>query len=104
MNEIKRMDLIRFRVLYIPTGVEHPHYPAVKHDKPIVEFYDTDYPHTPDGQFTGGRYYTETLLEDSKRLRRYGLCLNGGVPSWEVGAGEMESVLKWMENIEKEAL
>lgn len=103
MNEIKRMDLKRFRVLYIPVGVEHPHFPAVKHEKPIVEFYDREHMHTPDGQFTGGRYYIETLLEDSERLRKHGLCLHGGVPEWVVSTTEMEEVLNWMKNIEKES-
>jgi len=103
MNEIKRMDLMRFRVLYIPVGVEHPHFPAVKHEKPIVEFYDMLYQHTPDGQFTGGRYYIETLLEDSERLRVTGLSLEGSIPSWVIFPTEMNNTLNWIEALQKES-
>lgn len=57
MAEIQRMDLRGFRVLYIPKGVVNPNYPAATcKEKDMIEFYDNKYPHTPDGQFTGGRY------------------------------------------------
>jgi hypothetical protein len=102
MAEIQRLDLIRFRVLYIPVGVEHPHYPAVKEEKPLVEFYDKFYDHTPDGQFTGGRYFAETLLEDSKRLRTVGLSLYGDVPAWVIFPSEMNLTINWIENCQKE--
>lgn len=102
MTEIQRMDLRRFRVLYIPQGVEHPHSPTVKEDKPLVEYYDKAYDHTTDGQFTGGRYYAETLIKDYDALKNRGLCLYGDVPSWNVCASEMKIVMSWIENCQKE--
>lgn len=97
MKKIRRLHLNKYTVLYIPQGVGHPHYPAVKADKPLVEFYDKKYDHTPDGQFTGGRYYAKTLIDDADRLRNSGLCLHGGVPSWVVTATDMTITLNFIE-------
>ena len=71
--------------------------PHQKSDKPTVEFYDTDYPHTAHGQFTGGGYYLETLLEDQGELRERGLNLHGGVRKWTLGPRAMTEVLNWVE-------
>jgi hypothetical protein len=71
--------------------------PYQKIDKPTVEFYDTDYPHTAHGQFTGGGYYLETLLEDQDTLRERGLNLHGGIPKWTLGPRAMNEVLDWIE-------
>lgn len=64
-------------------------------DRPTVYFYDTDYDFTEYGQFTGGGYFLETLLEDEEGLRRRGLCLDGGIPKWAIGGYAMEEVLDW---------
>lgn len=71
--------------------------PHQKSDKPTIEFYDTDYPHTAHGQFTGGGYYLETLLEDQEELRERGLNLHGGVRKWTLGPRAMTEVLDWVE-------
>ena len=71
--------------------------PHQKSDKPTIEFYDTDYPHTAHGQFTGGGYYLETLLEEQDDLRQRGLNLHGGVPKWTLGPRAMNQVLDWVE-------
>lgn len=70
--------------------------PHQKSDKPTIEFYDSDYPHTAYGQFTGGGYYLETLLSDEDLLRQRGLDLNGGVPKWKLGPRAMNEVLDWV--------
>ena len=70
--------------------------PHQKKDKPTIEFYDTDYPHTAHGQFTGGGYYLETLLEDQEELRERGLNLHGGVRKWTLGPRAMNEVLDWV--------
>lgn len=66
-------------------------------DKPLVEFYDTRYPHTEYGQFVT-RYYVETILGTDKWGRgEGGLCLDGGVPSWTVGKQDMDTVRKYLQ-------
>lgn len=57
---------------------------------PLVEFFDKRYMHTPFGQFTGGRYYLETVIDVIKERR--GLCLDGGIPEWSVDADSMQLV------------
>ncbi|MFD4474680.1 hypothetical protein ACFWPU_00985 [Streptomyces sp. NPDC058471] len=68
---------------------------VVEGDK--VSFYDRRYNHTEHGQFTGGRYYHDTLLDDAPRLRESGLNLYGGVDSWRVDAKSMDAVLTWLD-------
>jgi len=77
--------------------------PHQKSDKPTIEFYDTDYPHTAHGQFTGGGYYLETLLQDQDELRERGLNLHGGVRKWTLGPRAMTEVLDWVESQIQEA-
>ena len=61
--------------------------------KPMVEFYDSRYPHTQYGQFVS-RYYLDTLLDGSTYPN--GLCLHGGVPAWVVSADGMKQVLEFI--------
>lgn len=58
-------------------------------DKPMVEFFDRRYPHTPRGQFTGGRYYFDVFMRFS------GLCLQGGEPAWDISRASMDAVKAW---------
>lgn len=60
-------------------------------NEPMVEFYDTRYPHTEFGQFVS-RYYLSTTLEGDNT----GLCLYGGVPEWTVSAEDMAAVRAWL--------
>lgn len=67
-----------------------------KEDEPLVEFYDTRYPHTEYGQFVS-RYYVSTLLSDKGNgPKNTGLCLDGGVPSWTVSAKDMDTVRAYL--------
>jgi hypothetical protein len=70
-------------------------------DRPMVEFYDYTYANQktfgPRGQFVS-RYYVSTLLRDQHRgvghgQERSGLCLDGGVPEWQVDAAPLRAVL-----------
>lgn len=63
-----------------------------KQQDPLVEFYDTRYPHTRYGQFVS-RYYLSTLLE---RTENKGLCLDGGIADWRIEAGSMNIVNNWL--------
>lgn len=66
-------------------------------DKPLVEFYDSRYPHTEFGQFVS-RYYVATIMGTDRYGRgEGGLCLDGGVPSWTVGAKDMDTVRAYLQ-------
>lgn len=64
---------------------------------PMVEFYDSRYPHTQYGQFVS-RYYISTILSQDSRGGQYsnGLCLDGGVPAWNVSAEDMAQVITFL--------
>ena len=66
-------------------------------DKPLVEFYDSRYPHTEFGQFVS-RYYVSTLLgEDRYGRAEGGLCLDGGnANEWTVKEGDMNIVRSYL--------
>lgn len=59
-------------------------------DVPLVEFYDTRYGHTDLGQFVS-RYSLDTLLNHEG-----GLCLDGGVPNWNIYGAAMTKVVTWL--------
>lgn len=72
--------------------------------RPLVEFYDARFDNakfTPGyGQFVS-RYYASTLLgtdewANGPRERGRGLCLDGGVPAWEVDGASMDAVMEWV--------
>jgi len=83
------------RAVYIPKGQASPNYPESKAlSDSLVEFYDLRYPHTADGQFTGGRYYVSTLLASDSEF--HGLNLNCGVEAWKIGADSYQLVRSWL--------
>lgn len=63
--------------------------------KSQVEFYDNRYDFTPRGQFVT-RYNVETILDGSTYPN--GLCLDGGIPAWNVSASDMEKVCQYIAN------
>lgn len=67
---------------------------CLTHDEPmpLVEFYDTRYPHTSRGQFVS-RYYADTIA--GVRSGR-GLDLDGGVPDWTIDGESMRFVSAWV--------
>ena len=68
-------------------------------DKPLVEFYDTRYPHTEFGQFVS-RYYVETILnDDGYGPKDCGLILHGGVPEWTLSAKDMDTVRNFLKEV-----
>lgn len=66
-------------------------------EKPLVEFYDSRYPHTEFGQFVS-RYYVETILGEDKWGRAEGgLCLDGGnADVWTVSERHMDIVRSFL--------
>jgi hypothetical protein len=83
---------ITFRVVLLPDG-QSVNYPAASEitRRPLVEFYDTRFPQTPDGQFVS-RYYLDTLLTG----RQTGLNLQGDVPAWSIDDAGMTVVRRWL--------
>ena len=66
-------------------------------EEPTIDFHDFEYrgeTFGEFGQFTGGRYYAETLLESHVPNR--GLCLHGGVDGWNVGGEAYDSIIMWV--------
>ncbi len=98
-----------WRVHVADTGEKYGTYMDFVNDKkPIVEFFDmrhVDPVYAPNGQFTGGQYYVETILGrgvflsgDTSYPR--GLSLAGDVPAWTVSAEEMETVVAYLRSFE----
>lgn len=85
---------IDFNVKIVRNGENYGLNNVLTHDKddPLVEFYDSRYPHTEHGQFVS-RYYASTLLE---RVRDVGLDLYGGNNDWKIEASEMKTVVDWL--------
>lgn len=81
---------------------------ACVHDKdePMVEFYDSRYPHVPvefdvdeprRGQFVS-RYYLSTLLDDA-RTHIGGIALDGGVPAWTLDKASFHLALAYAQGV-----
>ena len=89
------------RVLYIPANEKNPNCEPRTTTKATVEFYDLRYPHTPDGQFTGGYYYVDTIMgRDGYSNASGGLDLMGNVSDWKVDARWMGIVRDWISYLE----
>ena len=82
-------------------------------NKPLVEFYDADYKGNPSfgpyGQFTGGRYYLETLqgkdgLYSNQGEHRCELSLDDSIPKWTVSAKDMNVIMDWLDAREAQLL
>lgn len=88
----------KFNVRIVRAGDRYGRDNCLTHDedKPLVEFYDTRYPHTEFGQFVS-RYYVETILGTDRWGRgEGGLMLDGGVPSWTVSAEDIDIVREYL--------
>jgi hypothetical protein len=71
-----------------------------KEDKPLVEFYDSRYPHTEFGQFVS-RYYVETILGNDRWGSGEGaLILDGGNrDQWTVSEKDMDTVREFLKGV-----
>jgi len=102
MPESFKMDVlaengVAFRVVFLPWGTSE-NYPAAESDVPMVEFYDLRYSHTPDGQFTGGRYNFADMVKDYRSFA--GLVLDGGIDEWRIDGDTMHMVRRWLHSFE----
>jgi hypothetical protein len=65
---------------------------ALISDRAMVEFYDSRYPHTINGQLVS-RYYVETLREHGLDS---GLLLDPASPDWRIDGDALASVNLWV--------
>lgn len=88
---------IVFAIRIVPTGgMIGRARDIVNKAQPMVEFYDTRYPHTDCGQFVSS-YYLSTILDGDQHFpvdELRGLQLDGGVPDWHISAAGMREVRK----------
>jgi hypothetical protein len=87
----------KFNVRVVSRGDKYGLNFALTHEglMPLVEFYDTRYPHTEFGQFVS-RYYLDTILNCDDR---FGLSLDSGVTAWTVPAEAMADVINTLEKL-----
>ena len=87
----------KFNVRVVSRGDKYGLNFALTHNgiMPLVEFYDSRYPHTEFGQFVS-RYYLDTIIN---RDDRFGLSLDSGVTAWTVPAEAMAEVIETLKNL-----
>ena len=93
----------RFNVRIVRRGDKYGRDDSLTHNgsEPLVELYDAwqgGFSIASRGQFIS-RYYASTLLASSG-----GLCLDGGVPDWNVTAEAMTDVRRYVRGALMEAL
>lgn len=88
---------ITFGVRIVDVGDSYGYnFGQINNDRPMVEFYDTRYPHTSFGQFVA-RYYLSSLLDSSRgSLADSGLCLDMGIADWRIDGPTMRKVLDFI--------
>jgi hypothetical protein len=100
INRDRRVFIVEY-VAHPPVDKWHPDEPR----EPMVKFYDHTYAddqpgiHSrfgPLGQYVAD-YYVETLLTGNQD---HGLCLNGGVPVWQIDRSSMMVVRMWLHLME----
>ena len=87
---------IPIRALLIPANETSPNFPdstVAKED--TIEFYDSRYPHTPDGQFIT-RYLASTLKDSCAGIPAGGLDMMGYIEAWKLDGRAMKLVLDWI--------
>lgn len=107
----KELLIGKWRVNVVEKGDSYGEKGVLCHEdeKPLVEFYDMsqDKKDFPNGQFTSGRYYLESLLSSDFNSSLYtvadyvGLVLCGGVDDWIVSPGEMYVISAWLSAVNK---
>jgi hypothetical protein len=99
-KEITMITVDKFNVRVVNKGDKYGRDFCLTHeeDKPLVEFYDSRYPHTDFGQFIT-RYYVATILgKNAHRLDEEtgALHLDLGIPAWTVSERHMDIVRAYL--------
>ena len=85
------MQVEKFNVRIVNAGDKYGRDFCLTNDgEPLVEFYDSRYPHTEFGQFVS-RYFVSTLINHDR-----GLVLDGGIPAWSISASGMKQVVEFL--------
>lgn len=104
MGEVSTLDItsalgVPFRFLFIPDDAQSPNFPAEIDDRgALVEVYDRRYPFTPDGQFTGGRYFADDLLARPEG-RPLAMQFGDSIRDWLVDVDAMIIVRSWLRTL-----
>lgn len=108
----KELLIGKWRVNIVEKGDSYGEKGVLCHedDKPLVEFYDMsqDKKKFPNGQFTSGRYYLDTLLSSEWGMSlddkaKLGICLElcGGVDAWAVSPGDLNVISAWLATVQQ---
>ena len=95
---VKRIDILGIngtpmRVLLVPANEQSPNHPGRPVDtKDLIEFYDSRYDQTPDGQFISA-YFLKTLQQDNSS--RYGIDLMTSEANWKIDGHTQDVVMEW---------
>ena len=83
---------LSFAIVLVREGESYGRTGSLVHDKsdPLVEIYDTRFPHTQYGQFVS-RYYLSTLMEGHNP--NVGLNMDGAIPNWSLDAAALNAAL-----------
>ena len=87
-----------FTVRIVRQGDNYGRNFCLTHDEaePLVEVYDTRYPHTVYGQFVS-RYYAKDLLRGFIKEQPHGITLDGGFDGWIIDAGPWGKICEWVD-------
>jgi len=91
--DITAANGVPFRIIHIPAGMRSPNRAQRDGYGAIIEFYDARYMgerFSPDGQFVSS-YSSDTIADVAS-----GLCLDMGVPDWQIDAEAMRVVAAWL--------
>lgn len=93
---IVRIDIqgktgIPMRAILIPAGETQPNHDVQPDKHELIQFYDSRYDHTPDGQFIS-EYRTETFLTNTG----HGIDLYGSEKDWTIDARTWALVRDWI--------
>ena len=90
----------QFRAVLVPKNEVSPNFPDSEPAKvSLIEFYDRQYKHTPDGQFIA-RYDILTFMQQYPAAS--GLNLYGGVESWRISAKDRLLVQDLIVSLDKQ--
>jgi hypothetical protein len=93
--KIHKLDVVTengvpFRVVVLVDGKSENFDTASLGKRTLVEFYDRRYNHTSDGQFTGGRYYIDSVIIGGD------LTIDHNVEAWYIDSVTFRHIREWL--------
>jgi len=77
-----------FGARIIPVGAVYGLSAVNKYDAPLIQFYDCDYIR-PDSCWPYGQPVSQYFLSTFMGIKDNGLCMDCGVPKWNLSAGQV---------------